>query len=338
MKINLFVCLTTLHAYFSFVEAHRLYQSMGECSLLILKGNYSFEVCETKYMHVRYVRNTTKLNKLFYWICYKHLFRYTQYNRIVNNRCKRVYYFNNNDPLTKNIIKAMPSDCELIYMEEGMGSWNAKWDDLYFPEREMSVMVGKPEIFRLNFPSFKGEIRKLNYDFYFSDIYLNKFWKNCCCDIETIDIDIIYLGTVDQKNKEKKQVLKQIYEIAECCNYDTKIYIKPHPRDKSNRYSKLCEMDDRFKIMSPELNEMPVECIASRSKVKLVVSEFSSGGFYIPIVSTNTSSIFLCNMDTNKEHYEKIGIENFKNCLEEGKYYFPQNIDELKAIIQSFGL
>lgn len=337
--MNVFICLTPLHFYFSFSMAKKLYEKEKGKSYIIVKGNYTYEKSFLPYISTIYIQNDSFLHKVAVKLKYDIFWNYSSIKKILNKDIKRLVIFNFNDPITKHSLNCISDSAEVIYCEEGIGSWSNEWSGGYIPERVNVALMGEKEIFEKAHNEFSGTVYPLIYNEVFNSERSLEF-LNCVSKFKGAgEMPFLYLGTVDQDNlyNAEKDALRK---IASSLPKDAKLYIKKHPRDTKNRYKYIAREFDNISIVSDELQYIPVECISWSFNIKYVFSIFSTGSFYLPKVKPTVKSIFLFDFELFQHNLGDAISEKdyaiYRRLIEkDDNMFLPSNISELKKIMSN---
>lgn len=340
--VNIFVALTPLHFYFSYIIAQKLYSENGEKSLIIVKGNYNFKKkSNLAYIDIKYIKNEKFFEKVLCSLKYKYLFTLTEFYRMLKKEV-HLFTYNFNDPITKNMLRYASDSAEITYVEEGIGSWNYAPKDRLVPERVYSVWIGEPEIFKKNHAYFQGEIKELDYRYVFTKERSDKFYELMNEHVKLPNCDYLYLGFPAGEMmpyEDETRILKSVITNIP----DSKlVYIKKHPRDNRKKY---CELEEEFgnvKVLDASIREIPIECLVWTCSIKCVISIISSSGFYLPRIKEDIKAIMLYRLDlmpkkgiTAPVLSDEKGAKNFGELLDNSEaIYCPYNINELKNYLE----
>ena len=293
-KENYFVCLTPLHFYFSYSIAWKLYNENGSYSVILVKGNFNYKnQTPEPFIELVNIKNDIFFQKVVCKIKYNNFFRATSLYRNIRKNMEKLYVFNFNDPLTKNMIQHASDAAEITYVEEGIGSWNHVWAGGDIPGRVGYALMGEPEMFMNTHPDFSGEIIKLDYKDFFNRERAKDFCNLTAGDAEIGEIDYLYLGVCDNELVETKYEIEVLEKIIDYIPKEKKLYIKKHPRDRGRKYYDLTKLYDNVEIMGKELNQVPVECLIWTNNISVIISIMSSAGIYMPYIKKEIKSVFL---------------------------------------------
>lgn len=340
--MNVFICLTPLHFYFAYCIADTLYIKEKSRSLIVVKGAYCFEGSSDRaHIAVTYIRNSSFLEKIMVRLQYGLFWRFTKIRKTIIRRMKRLYVFNFNDPVTQNAIDSANESVEVIYTEEGIGSWSHKWTGSIAPDRVNIALMGEPEMYKKIHPEFKGEVRRLVYSEILNPRMALEFNKFITKETIPDTARYLYLGIRDGELITSDEEIQLLEKIIALLPDDVSLYIKKHPRDDSDKYDRFQNKHTRAIILSDKLKEVPVECLIWTSNVSCIISIFSSAGYYLSKIKSDMKTVFLYKLDTLPElgltdayKFTTEDYKRFENLLRIQKNaHSPSTISELKELL-----
>lgn len=316
----IFVCLTSYQYILADLMAKEEYKNSGIKSIIILK--YVNKVKPENNEYADYIIIPPgKLGKLK-TLCYSILPR-------KNWKPNALYFFNDRDPITKNIAKQCTKK---ILVEEGIGTY------FDFPDIKIIGTGIVPDIAYVGYPEIYREthspttfIKKIDYNLLFSAKNIQPYIRNL--DVN-LSCDILLLGqTTDSDPKYMEYENRFINEFSRKWP-GKKMIIKPHPRN--SKFLDYATSDD-IKLIDEHLAYLPIEILIRSIQVKSIFSLCSSGCITLANICPSVHMILGCNM-FNIGLGELAGWDELiKNISVFAKYnkniIFPQSIEELDKIL-----
>lgn len=340
--MNVFICLTPLHFYFAYSIASMLHETDNSRSEIVVKGNYDFRNTSNKdFISITYIKNGDLIDKIKCKLQTSLFWRICRFKKVLLGEVRKLYVFNFNDPLTKRAIQSVSSTAEVIYTEEGIGSWNHQWSGSKPPKRVDVALMGEPEMFKTQHKDFQGVVKKLEYERVFTNTCSSNFTNMFISESFPSDVFYLYLGIPDGEVIETSAEIAVLEKIMEVIPKEKKFFIKKHPRDRDGKYAAFISRHENVEALDDKYKDIPVECLIWSSNILCVFSIISSASFYLPIIKPNIKSIFLFDLEimprigTKEENIFSVkDYERFQQLVKENRNSFcPKNIVELSKLL-----
>ncbi len=308
---SIFVCLTSYQYIISDIIAKGIFTDNNERSLIILKYVYGYKPTNNNYADYIIIPKSTigKIKTIWY-----------SFNPGWKLHFKQLYYFNDRDPITKNIAKY----CNIkILIEEGLGTYFGVDGILPIGKtiKPDKAYVGFPNLYKKNHSKF-CICNKLDYKSIFIKDNIEKYISY---DINYPCVDVLFIGqSVDDKGIILNEELKLIKELSQDSSYS--ILIKPHPRDVNPIKYKI---NSNVLIIDRVNSILPIEVFAHKIQAKAIMTLYSSSAITLSTLYPEKTIILTYKIYNNSIQISK-EIEQFAKLC---NIKVPESIEELKKMI-----
>ncbi len=311
------ICFVTTSQYqfmISDIYARYIFDQYGIKSIVFNRVFDNFDITrfdtEGKYSMFPYrIRNKSIAGKCLFALRCGYLFRFSRWSRILEpTQITTLFVFNDLSKLANRLMKQVKGyslENKVFLVEEGNSTysdsielkneklWRFKHllSRLMFGYGRTSKIIGENVLIDgaivKNVDRYKGLKKAQDQDVRQQSILILQCAKDFAsryvsaneADLET---DVVYLGQAFYRTgKYFKYEDDCIEDIINAIPDETRVLLKPHPRDTVSKYNRLLKTHKNLSLISEKLTAIPIEALLGMIKVKVVITIQSSAALTI---------------------------------------------------------
>lgn len=371
------VCFVTTTQYqfmIADIYSRYVYDMYGIKPVVLIRKFRSFDIskfsADNKYMLVPYTINNRNIfgQCVFAFKC-GYLFKLTSWSKILN-KDKRIllFVFNDLSKLTDRLMsetKKLNKQNKIVLIEEGNNTysdipenppellWKFKHmlSRLFLGMGRSSAVIGESQNieaaivkdtnrYQMLKKAENQEIIQQNRSILQNSNEFLEHYSNACN--EKTECDVLFLGQPFYKNgKYYTEENNCISAIIDSFSLNTKILIKPHPRDCADKYDSIQKSHSNVSVIKEDMAVFPIEALIGLINIKAVVTIESSAAVTVADLDSSVDAIVLINTPEAKKLLGKLKLIGEElPALDENSFvgknnnvYLASNLAECKEIV-----